>query len=64
MQQNLPVKYYARAAETNKKTTPIRSRDLGSFLKIFHATKLIDDPFARGRPAYESVGPKNGWVAN
>ena len=40
---------YACAADTSKNTTPTLSRDLGSLRKIFHATKLIDDPSARGR---------------
>jgi hypothetical protein len=45
---------FACAADTSKNTTPTLSRDLGSLRKIFHATKLIDDPSARGEPANES----------
>src|SRR5205807_9112000 len=44
----------ACAADTSKNTTPTLSRDRGSLRKIFHATKLIDDPSARGEPANES----------
>jgi hypothetical protein len=46
-----------RAAETNKKTTPT----LSSRRKIFHATKLIDDPSARGRTR-ERICRTENWL--
>jgi hypothetical protein len=58
----LPIRQQqACAADTSKNTTPTLSRDRGSLRKIFHATKLIDDPFARGEPANES-SDKIGWT--
>jgi len=40
----------ARAAATNTNRRITSSKGLGSLRRIFHATKLIDDPSARGSP--------------
>src|SRR5713101_2242579 len=49
-------KRHARAAATKTNTRRISSKGFGSLRKICHATKLIDDLSARGKPANESVG--------
>src|SRR5258706_15597707 len=48
---------HARATAVKTNTRRTSSRGFGSLRKTCHATKLIGDSSARGRPANESVGP-------
>src|SRR5437588_11747930 len=53
-----------RAAAANTKITATSKSGLGSLLKIFHATKLIDQPSARGDPRTNLSAREASWIAN